>query len=140
MKFILIIFTSIVFANTINAQNLYGNWELKKITYKGGEPIKRDKMFLGDGLEIHLGHKSHLSITVFHDNDHKVKHKDSWYEGDDFIILNDKEWGNTTYTILKIDKKYLTLERKLTDGIENILVLEKKNPENHHYHFEVKSE
>lgn len=137
----ILFFTLFLFSISLSyAQSLHGYWALKTLIYKGGKPVKNDKMFSGDGLEIHLGHNSHLSITVFHDGDHKVKHKDSWYEGDDFIILNDKEWGNTTYTILKIDKKYLTLERILTDGIENILVLEKKNPENHHYHFEVKSE
>lgn len=135
MKKTLIIFFLFLISNLAFSQKLYGDWELKTLTYKGGKPEKEDKMFLGDGLEIHLGHKSHLSITVFHDNEHKVKHKDSWYESDNFIILNDKIWGNATYNILDITKNTLTLERMLPNRIELLLYLERKNLKNHHFHY-----
>ena len=122
------------------AQKLYGHWELKSLTYKGGAPEKEDKMLLGNALQIHLGHKSHLSLTVFHEAAPKVKHKDSWLESENFIILNDKIWGNATYNILEISKKTLTLERLLPGGIDKILEFERKNLKNHHFHYDRKSE
>lgn len=94
-------------------QNIKGDWVLENLVVRGSQFDEFDKMLLGDGLELHLGKKSHLGITVLYNEAHKVKHKDTWFEGESFIILNDKEWGNATYNILKINNEELVLERLL---------------------------
>lgn len=130
-----ILLSSIVI--TSYSQKMIGNWELKELVIIGDVDKDFDKMLDGDGLELHLGNSSHFGINVFYSNKHKVKHKDTWYEGDEFIILNDQEWGSKTYNIISVSKKELTLERMLKGGVEVILKFEKKNSKNHHFEFVV---
>ena len=119
---------------TSYSQSVKGYWVLENLIVKGGKFNDFDKMLLGEGLEIHLGDRSHLGITVLNKDKTKTKHKDSWFEGETFIILNDALWGNVTYNILKINKKEIVLERFVSGGIEIILEFERRTHQNHHHH------
>ena len=137
MKKIIIAFFLIIAFNISNAQKIKGDWVLDEMTIIGGEYKNIDKMLLGDGLILHLGNNSHLSITVLHNGNQKVKHKDTWFDGESFILLNDKLWGNAHYNILKVNKNQLTLERFVEKGVEIILTFNKLTRKNHLHNFEI---
>lgn len=108
-------------------QNIKGDWILESLTVKGGEHKITDKMFQGEGLELHLGKKSLLLFTVIKKDKSKEKYKSTWCFGDEFIIFNDEELGNASYTILDASKDQLKLERIFGGGVEMILELVRKS-------------